>query len=270
MYLPIDKIIFFIYLRRPTKEEGENMDSIYIVMPAYNEEDNIENVIKQWYPILADKAENSRLVIADNGSSDGTHEILEALKRGGYEKLEIISNTERYHGPKVIALYDYAIKNNIDYIFQTDSDGQTDPQEFDEFWKLRKQYDGIFGNRTVRGDGADRAFVEKVVCFLLRLYFDVKIPDANAPFRLMKTEVVKRYLYRLSSDYNLPNIMMTTYFAYYKESIIFKEITFKPRQAGVNSVNFFRIIKIGWNSLKDFYNLRREMQKKGCENKEFI
>lgn len=99
------------------------MDSLYIVMPAYNEEENIESVVKQWYPILEGKSENSRLVVADSGSTDHTHEILLKLKTEKYPRLEILATTNRYHGPKVIALYDYAIKNNVDYIFQTDSDG---------------------------------------------------------------------------------------------------------------------------------------------------
>lgn len=236
------------------------MDSLYIVMPAYNEEANIEKVVEAWYSILEGKAEESRLVIADYGSKDQTHEILENLKNNKYPKLEILETTNQFHGPKVIALYDYAIKNEIDYIFQTDSDGQTNPAEFEKFWEMRKEYDGIFGNRTVRGDGNDRAFVEKVVCFLLKIYFGVKVPDANAPFRLMKTEVVKKYLYKMPEDYNLPNIMMTTYYAFYKEKMNFQEISFKPRTAGVNSVNIPRIIKIGWKALGDFHNLKKEMK----------
>lgn len=93
------------------------MDSLYIVMPAYNEEENIEKVVESWYPILSGKAEESRLVIADCGSKDKTHEILEQLKNDKYPKLEILETTNQFHGPKVIALYDYAIKNGIDYIF---------------------------------------------------------------------------------------------------------------------------------------------------------
>lgn len=235
------------------------MDSLYIVMPAYNEDENIEEVVKQWYLLLEGKAENSRLIIADSGSKDRTHEILVHLKDNGYPKLEIMSDTNQYHGPKIIALYDRAIKNNIDYIFQTDSDGQTNPDEFEAFWQVREKYSGIFGNRTVREDGNDRAFVEKVVCFLLRIYFGVKIPDANAPFRLMKTEIVKKYLYKLPPEYELPNIMITTYFSYYKEPMAFKEISFKPRRAGRNSVNIPRIIKIGLKALKDFHKLKKEM-----------
>ena len=235
------------------------MDSLYIVLPAYNEESNIERVVKQWYPHLSGKHENSRLVIADSGSTDRTHDILVNMQKE-YPQLEILPDTNRYHGPKLIALYDLAIKNNIDYIFQTDSDGQTNPDEFNAFWEIRDEYDGIFGNRTVRGDGNDRAFVEKVVCFLLRLYFNVKVPDANAPFRLLKADVVKKYLYRMAPDYNLPNIMLTTYFSFYNEKICFKEITFKPRQAGTNSINIPRIIKIGWNALGDFAGFKKGMK----------
>ena len=58
------------------------MDSLYIVMPAYNEEANIEGVVRQWYPVLAGKSEASRLVIADSGSNDRTHEVLENLPKG--------------------------------------------------------------------------------------------------------------------------------------------------------------------------------------------
>jgi len=45
------------------------------------------------------------------------------------------------------------IKSGADWIFQTDSDGQTNPDEFEAFWCRREKYDALFGNRTVRGDG---------------------------------------------------------------------------------------------------------------------
>lgn len=133
------------------------------------------------------------------------------------------------------------------------------------FWEKRKSYDGIFGNRKVRGDGKDRKFVEKVVCFLLKIYFGIDVPDANAPFRLMKTDIVKKYLYKMPAEYNLPNIMIVVYFAYYGENMLFKEITFKPRQAGVNSINILRIIQIGWKALGDFGEFKRNMSKE-CKN----
>lgn len=234
------------------------MDSLYLVMPAYNEEENIQDVVEQWYPILKIGNGDSRLVISDSGSTDQTHAILNRLQKS-HPQLVILSDTGKFHGPKVIALYKYAIDHHSDYIFQTDSDGQTSPDEFAAFWQMRHEYDGVLGRRSVRGDGRARAFVEKVVCLLLQLYFGVQIPDANAPFRLLKTSVLTKYIDRFNSDYNLPNIMITTFFVYYHERYLFREISFKPRQGGKNSINAPKIVRIGLQALRDFASFKQSM-----------
>lgn len=235
-------------------------ESLYIVMPAYNEEDNIENVVKCWYPILQYGNDNSKLIVADSGSVDTTNKILKRLKKK-YPQIEIVSDSLKQHGPKLIYMYKYAIDNNANWIFQTDSDGQTNPDEFKAFWDMRDKYDVLLGNRPVRGDGKSRALVEKIVCFLLRVYFKVKVPDANAPFRLMKSKVVKKYIDKLPNDYNIPNIILTAYFVRNNEKYVFKEISFKPRQGGVNSINIKKIVKIGWKALSDFSHFRKDMKK---------
>lgn len=236
----------------------EGTKVLYVVMPAYNEEKSIEEVVKQWYPVLEGKSEGSRLIIADSCSTDRTHEILLGLKKI-YPQLEILSDTGKQHGPKLMALYGYAIAKGADYIFQTDSDGQTDPKEFDAFWQLKTEYDAIFGYRNVREDGVSRAFVERVVCFLLKVYFGVKVPDANAPFRLMKADIVKKYLCKMPKDYELPNIMLTTFCSYYQERIVFKTVSFKPRIGGENSIDIIKIIKIGWKALGDFRTFKKKL-----------
>ena len=235
------------------------MNTVYIVMPAYNEETNIKDVVQTWYPVLEGKSRDSKLVIADSGSTDATHSILTAMQEE-YPGLKILSETAKQHGPKLIALYQYAIDQGAEFVFQTDSDGQTSPDEFGSFWNLRKKYDAVLGYRKVRGDGKSRAFVEQVVCFLLWMFFGVRVPDANAPFRLMNTGLVKKYLGRLPLEYNIPNIMMTTFFVYYNEKVHFKKITFKPRQGGVNSINIPKIVGIGWQALHDFRQFRKGMK----------
>lgn len=236
------------------------MDNLYIVMPAYNEAENIEDVVKSWYPLLEGKGEDSRLVVADSGSTDDTHKILIKLM-DNHPKLEILSGTGKQHGPKLMALYAYAAKKGADYIFQTDSDGQTNPDEFDRFWELRGKYDAVIGKRLSRGDGKSRKFIERVLCMLLRIYFRVSVPDANAPFRLMKSGLVEKYLKKLPDEYELPNVMLTAYFVYFKESVEFAPISFKPRQGGTNSLNIPKIAKIGWKALHDFHLLRKDMLK---------
>lgn len=235
-------------------------ETLYIVMPAYNEEANIKATLDAWYPIIEKHNERgeSRLVVVNDGSKDNTYKLMQEYAET-HPLFTPLTKPNGGHGSSVIFAYDYATKCCADWIFQTDSDGQTDPAEFEAFWNEREQYDAIFGNRTVRGDGQSRAFVEKVVCRIVKHYFGVKVPDANAPFRLMRADKVKQYLYKLKPDYNLPNIMMTTYFVYYKDRVAFKEISFKPREKGTNSINIKRIVKIGWEALKDFRQLKREL-----------
>ena len=234
------------------------MDTLYVVMPAYNEGENIKKVISDWYEVLRYASEASRLVVADMGSSDDTHDILTGMQ-SDMGKLVILDTKYKEHGPKLLSLYKYAIESGADYIFQTDSDGQTDAGEFSEFWENRTSYDAIIGNRTVRGDGQGRKFIEGVVVALLRLFFHVRVPDANAPFRLMKSDMLKKYLDRLPEDYYLPNIMLTTYFAYYGESLEFREISFAPRLKGENSIDYVSITRIGMRALKEFHEFKKDL-----------
>ena len=72
------------------------MESLYIVMPAYNEQDNIRNVVEQWYPIVDRIGSNSRLVVADSGSTDDTHKVLEKLKNEDWKFYQtLVSNMDQ-------------------------------------------------------------------------------------------------------------------------------------------------------------------------------
>lgn len=236
------------------------MNTLYIVVPAYNESENIRRLVDDWYPIIEKHNEegNSRLVVVNDGSKDNTYEILQELAVD-HPLLVPVTKPNGGHGATVLFAYRYAVDSGADYIFQTDSDGQTNPNEFEAFWQDREKYVAQFGNRTVRGDGQQRAMVEKVLCMLLRIYFHVKLEDSNAPFRLMTAEYLRKYMKKMPEDYNLPNVMLTTFGAYYDEPIDFKVITFKPRQAGKNSINIKRIFKIGQQALVDFKNIKKNL-----------
>lgn len=239
----------------------EKNETLYIVVPAYNESKNIINFVKDWYPIVEkyNAGGKSRLLIINDGSKDNTYDLLQHLQ-AEFPYLQPLSKENSGHGPTLIFGYSYALNQGADYIFQTDSDGQTNPQEFENFWKLRKNYDALFGVRTVREDGKFRAFTERVLCILLKCFFSVNIPDSNAPFRLMTASYLKEFLPKLPSDYNLPNVMLTTFGAYYHKKIKFIKITFKNRQEGVNSINIKKIIKIGIKALGDFKRIKTSIK----------
>ena len=75
----------------------------------------------------------------------------------------------------------------------------------------------------------------------------------------MRATELEKYLSKLPEDYNIPNIMLTTYFTFYKSRVSFKEISFKPRNAGTNSMNVKKIIGIGIKALGDFHRLKKAM-----------
>ncbi len=234
------------------------MSCLYIIIPAYNEEENIEQCVNDWYPIVERHNEGgtSFLVIVNDGSTDYTFNKLYELAKTK-PRLKCLTKKNGGHGSSVLYGYRYAIENHADWIFQTDSDGQTNPEEFEQFWNYLDQYDAIIGNRKKRGDGLSRKAVQVVVCFLLWVFFGVKVPDANAPYRLMKATLIEKYIDKLPVDYNIPNIMLTTYFEYFKEKTIYIPISFKPRGKGTNSINIKKIFKIGWEALRSFKRLRK-------------
>ena len=235
-------------------------DSLYIVMPAYNEEENIEEVVKEWHEVVEKIGGDSRLVVVDDGSKDNTYKKLCELKEK-YKFLEPVTKKNEGHGATVLYAYQYALNKKADYIFQTDSDGQTLPSEFWGFWDDRDKYAAIIGHRNHRQDGFSRIIVTKTLKLVLKCIFGLNITDANTPYRLMKREILEKYIKEIPEKFNLSNVMLTVLLVYNKENIEFRPITFRPRQGGVNSINFKKIIGIGKQAVKDFRQIKKTMKK---------
>ena len=235
------------------------MDKLYIIIPAYNEKENIDEVVKAWYPMLDLAGNDSRLIIINDGSTDNTLELLQEINLY-HPKLIVVNKKNGGHGSAVYAGYKYALDQEADYIFQTDSDMQTLPSEFESFWKKRNDYSAIFGYRKTRGDGYIRSIIEKVVCLIVKLFFHVNVPDANAPYRLFNGMALSKYIEIIESDYFLPNILLTAFFVKNKENVCFLPITFLAREKGNQSINIKKIIRIGINSLRDFKIYNRKFE----------
>lgn len=240
------------------------MDTIYFVLPAYNEEANIEDVIKQWHPVCEKiKAEgnDAKLVIANDGSKDKTFAMMQGLQ-SKYPLLEPLDKPNSGHGATVLYLYRYAMEKGANFIFQTDSDGQTLPEEFWQMWEERDRFDFQIGTRGGRQDGVSRVFVTKTLRFVVWLMFHVWVKDANTPFRLLNVERLKPILDVIPKDYNLANVAVSAIAVRWHYNVGWYPITFRPRQGGVNSINMRRIFKIGWKALADFRKINRNLNQK--------
>lgn len=235
-------------------------DQLMIVIPAYNEEMNMEAVVKQWHPIIEKIGNESKLIIINDGSTDKTQEKLLGLKEA-YPYLEVIEKKNEGHGATILYGYRYAVDQGAEYIFQTDSDGQTLPEEFWQLWEKRSACGLLIGSRKHRQDGWQRIMVTRVLRLVLGITFGCWVEDANTPYRLMRNEELNEALKKIPDKFFLSNVLMTVYYKKTGKHIAFYPITFRPRQGGKNSINMKRIVKIGWNAFGEFYKIGKKWRK---------
>jgi glycosyltransferase involved in cell wall biosynthesis len=228
-------------------------------MPAYNEEAIIAESIKQWHNIVEKIGEDSRLVVFNDGSKDKTYEIMSGLV-SSHPQLVPVDKPNSGHGPTCTFAYNYAINNGADFVFQTDSDGQTCPDDFWQFWEQRKSYDFIIGFRKNRKDGIMRVFVSKMLQFFVWFIFREKVSDPNTPFKLMRTDKLMSVIKIVPTDFFLSNVLINILAIKRKAKIAWLPITFLPRKSGSNSIKILGIFKIGLKAVGDLYKIKRTIK----------
>jgi len=163
--------------------------TISIVMPAYNEEANIEKTVLACHETLSRISGATEIVVTNDGSSDSTGEILEALMKR-VPGLRVV-NHERNMG------YGAALKSAVsastgEYIVTIDSDGQFDIGELPLL--LEDNLNGVSivtGYRKKKNDTPFRVFANKGLNVLITLLFGVRLKDINCAFRLYRKEALK-------------------------------------------------------------------------------
>ncbi len=234
-------------------------DRLFIIIPAYNEEANIRQVVADWYPVVEEHGTDSRLVIIDDGSRDATYRILQELA-ADRPKLTALTKPNEGHGATLLYGYRYALDNGADYVFQTDSDGQTLPSEFEPFWSARDKYDVSIGYRNKRRDGLMRILVTKVLRTVIHVCFKVYVLDANAPYRLMSAQSLRENLRYIPDDFFLANAALAAIYKKRRQKVHFIPISFRPRQGGTNSINIAKIVKVGAQSFRSFIIINNRVE----------
>jgi len=226
-----------------------NNMSVSIVMPCYNEAEIIEKVIRTWYGEVIFKIHDSEMIIVDDCSSDNTHNILKRLS-SEFSKLKVLKTAVNSgHGRTTRAGYEAATK---EWIFQVDSDNQFEAHEFWKLYALKDKYDFILGFRKKRQDSITRLILAKTIPFMNFLLFQIWIKDANCPFRLIKKEVLDRFIELIDKESLAPNIMMSILAKKKRIRMMEVPVTHRKRKTGVVSIVNWKLI---WFSLKGFKEL---------------
>ena len=157
-----------------------------IVLPCLNEEKNIRLTVgnlQQWF--LASGIDGDIIVVND-GSTDGTPQILEEMKRE-MPKLTVVTHPMNSgYGAAVRSGCDVATGDVMGFM---DSDGQFDPTDFDLLIPLLDKYPFATGRRRHRADPLMRKVNAKLFGFLSFLILGIWVRDVNCAMKLWKREI---------------------------------------------------------------------------------
>ena len=157
---------------------------ILACIPAYNEESNIENLVKSALPHV------DSILVCDDGSTDDTAKL--AKKAGA---MVISHNTNKGYGAAIISLFEYARSNNIEIMITLDGDGQHDPDQIPLLLDriAKNNVDVVIGSRflddTTKSPGYRKAGI-KIITHASNYGTDFKITDSQSGFRAYSKNAV--------------------------------------------------------------------------------
>ena len=203
-----------------------------IIIPAYNEAENIENTIKN----IQVRAPGFDYVIINDCSTDDTKEICE---RNGYNIVNLPINLGI--GGAVQTGYQYALEYDYDIAVQVDGDGQHDPAFLEEMCSMlvSRQLDMVIGSRFIDIKGFQSSAIRRfgIVYFtrLIQLLTKKKITDPTSGLRMANRKVIKLFAADYPRDYPEPESVTSII----KKGCRIEEIPviMQERQGGVSSIS---------------------------------
>ena len=157
-----------------------DQEPVSVILIVYNEAATIGQEILNIKNVILSKLPGSELIIAEDGSTDGTKEII----AGYFQDPAVIHSTGGQRKGYAKALRDAMKIAKNPYIFFSDTGSKFD---MDDFWKLyaiRRQNELVIGVRVKRTDQLHRRFLTLAYNFILKKYFKVDLQDADSGFRI--------------------------------------------------------------------------------------
>lgn len=240
------------------------MPSSLIVIPTYNEQANIAEMI---HAVLS-LPEQLHVLIIDDNSPDGTAKEVEQLKVKYPDRLFLQSRPGKLGlGTAYIAGFKWALKNNYDYIVEMDADFSHKPSDLPRLLKsCADGADVVIGSRYVKNGNVEdwpfnRIFISKGASLYVRMITGMPVKDTTAGFVCYKRKVLETI--------DLDKIKFIGYafqielkFAAWKCGFTLLEIpiTFKDREKGISKMSsgifkeaVYGVIKMKWKSIGNSY-----------------
>lgn len=164
------------------------MPSISLVMPAYNEAENIEPMVAEAVPALEAVTDDYEIIVVNDGSKDDTSGVTRRVMETHPHVRLVEHAVNQGFGAAVFTGFTSAEK---DWIFYTDADRQFVLSELEDFVPLMGQADLIAGYRAPRRDPFLRVFYGKGWSALCTLVFGYTVRDVDCAFKLLRRDIVE-------------------------------------------------------------------------------
>ncbi|WP_340199207.1 glycosyltransferase family 2 protein [Ascidiimonas sp. W6] len=160
-----------------------------IVIPVYNEEENLQRVEKELLGYLRIATKKTRVLFVNDGSKDGSQQLIEEIcdKNQDFGYLQFKEN--KGLSAAIKAGFDYVETPLVGYI---DSDLQTDPEDFNLLLEHIEDYDLVTGVRTERKDKFVKNMSSKIANVIRRTFTNDGMDDTGCPLKVIKTSFAKR------------------------------------------------------------------------------
>jgi dolichol-phosphate mannosyltransferase len=233
----------------------QSIGFLWVVLPTYNEVENIEAFLSALRRQLGSGATRYKLLIVDDSSPDGTGDIADRLAAELHE-VEVLHRTAKQGlGPAYLAGFRYALERGADVVVQMDSDFSHDPADVGRLTAAVESCDLVLGSRYVPGGGVEgwgmtRRVVSAGGCWYARTVLRVPVRDLTGGFKCFRRHVVADLLEIQATGSHASGYAFqveTTYRALLGgHSVHELPIVFRDRRAGASKMTWRIALEAAW------------------------
>ncbi|HET8673657.1 MAG TPA: polyprenol monophosphomannose synthase [Thermoleophilaceae bacterium] len=172
------------------------MPRAWLVLPTYNERENIERFVAAVLPELATAAPEHRVLIVDDNSPDGTGDLADALAEQ-HERVEVLHRPGKQGlGYAYIDGFKRSLASGADLVLEMDADFSHDPRDLPRLIAAAERADLVLGSRYVRGGGVidwglARRLLSRGGCWYARKVLGVPVHDLTGGFKCFRRKVLE-------------------------------------------------------------------------------
>ena len=230
-----------------------------LVMPVFNEEACIFEVIQAWEDELTRQGINFQMIVLNDGSQDRTADILERFRN--HRTMDIIHKKNSGHGPTILEGYRKAVCL-AQWVFQTDSDDEMKPRHFIELWSRRKDFDALIGIRQDRRQPFLRRLTTTGSRLAVYLLFGKGVTDVNIPYRLIRASCLEPMIRQIPNNTISPNTLISGALSRSSLRIYNHRIPCEGRKTGSPSLMRWKLIKVILISFLQILKFRLALKRK--------